>query len=178
MKTMLALLCSIMTTIPGHSQSAPPNAAADGDSAAPVIDGGRYKPNALAAAAKAGTDKDASKKTEPAEKEYKIEGVEVPRGARGFLGVQIVSGAFKISFYDSKKKPIPADVNRALLRWDPKYKVGQERLVLTASEDGKSLTSPKPIRPPYLFKLFITLTKDASETAEPVGETYVIDFRA
>ena len=102
----------------------------------------------------------------------------VPRGERGFLGVQIVNNTFKISFYDAKKKPVPPDVTRAVLRWDPKYKVGQERVVLNLSEDGKSLASPRSIRAPYNFKLRITLLKDATETEDPVGETLVIDFRA
>ncbi len=106
-----------------------------------------------------------------------IEGIVVPRGALGFMGVEIVNSTFKISFYDAKKKPTKADVTRALLRWDPKYKAGSERLLLSVSEDGKSLTSPRNIRPPYLFKLFITLMKDGAEGEDGAGETHVIDFR-
>lgn len=119
---------------------------------------------------------EAAKKAEPA----KIEGIEVSRGAAGFMGVQMVGSTFKISFYDAKRKPIAADVARALLRWDPKNKVGSERVVLNRAEDGMSLTSPKNIRPPYLFKLYITLLKTAGEgeAAEAAGETHVIDFRA
>ncbi len=107
--------------------------------------------------------------------ELKIEGVTIPRG-KNFLGVQIVNGTFKLSFYDDKKKPMQGDVPRAVLRWDPKYKVGKERVVLMAGEDGKSLSSPKTIRPPYNFKLYITLLKEATEAEDPVGETFVIDF--
>jgi hypothetical protein len=102
----------------------------------------------------------------------------VSRGERGFLGVEIVAGSFKITFYDAKKKPIAPDVSRAALRWDAKYKVGQERLVLNPDADGKSLSSPKTIRPPYNFKLFVTLIKEATEGADPVGETHVVDFKA
>ena len=145
MKTLLALLCSLVVAIAVHAQ--PPG--------------------------KTGAKKAEDKKEEP-----KIEGVVVPRGERGFLGVQIVNGGFKISFYDSKKKPVSADFARAMLRWDPKYKVGKERLVLSRDGDGKSLSSPKPVRPPYNFKLFITLLNEATETEEPAGETYVIDFKA
>ncbi|MEO6244968.1 MAG: hypothetical protein ABIQ12_06000 [Opitutaceae bacterium] len=107
-----------------------------------------------------------------------IEGVEVSRGALGYLGVQIVDSSFKISFYDAKKKPIKADVTRALLRWNPKYKSGSDRVVLNLSGDGKSLSAPRDIRPPYVFKLFITLLKDAADGDDTAGETYVIDFRA
>ncbi len=116
----------------------------------------------------------AKKKEEPP---AKIEGTTIPRGKK-FLGIQIVNGTFKLSFYDEKKKPVTADAARAVLRWDPKYKVGKERLLLSPSEDGKSLTSPKTVRPPYNFKLFITLLNDATDAEEPVGETFVIDFQA
>ena len=148
MKIFAALLCSLVLAVSLHAQ--PP-----------------------------GATKAAPKKAEPAKTEEPapIEGIVVSRGALGFLGVQIVNSTFKISFYDVKRKPAKADVVRAALRWDPKYKVGQERVVLNLSEDGKSLTSPKNIRPPYLFKLFITLLKDAAEGEEAAGETHVIDFR-
>lgn len=123
--------------------------------------------------------KAAPKNGEPAKAEPApvIEGIVVPRGALGFMGVQIVNSTFKISFYDAKRKPAKADVTRALLRWDPKYKKGSERVVLNVSEDGKSLSSPRDIRPPYLFKLFITLLKDGAEGEDASGETHVIDFR-
>jgi hypothetical protein len=108
----------------------------------------------------------------------KVEGMEVARAGGGLLGVAMVGGTFKISFYDAKRKPAQADVSRALLRWDPKYKLGSERVVLTLGADGKSLVSPKPIRPPYAFKLFITLLKDATGAEESAaGEVLVIDFR-
>ena len=126
-----------------------------------------------------GPKKAAPKTVEPAKKEEPaaIEGIVVSRGALGFLGVQIVNSTFKISFYDANKKPAKADVARALLRWDPKSRSGSERVVLNLSEDGMSLTSPKNIRPPYLFKLFITLLKDAAAGEDAAGETHVIDFR-
>lgn len=105
-----------------------------------------------------------------------IEGVEIPRGD-GFLGIRIVDSTFQLSFYNSEKKPVPADVDRAALRWDPKYKVGEERVVLNPSADGKSLVSPKAIRPPYLFKLYITLVREAAPGRTPLNETIVVDFR-
>jgi hypothetical protein len=165
MKTLLPLMCSALITLSAHSQTTP----------ATAVD---LKDPIAAAEITPAAAEGYGKKAEPAKKEPKIDGIEVPRGELGFLGVEIVNGTFKISFYDKKKKPIAADVMRAVLRWDPKYKVGQERVVLNLSDDGKSLSSPKTIRPPYSFKLFITLLKDATETADPVGETHVIDFRA
>jgi hypothetical protein len=138
-----------------------------------------YMMRAVLAADPAGA-KPAPRKGESAKQAEaaRIEGVEVARGS-GFLGVQIVGGTFKISFYDAKKKPIAADAMRAVLRWDPKYKVGSERVVLNRTEDGLALASPRNIRPPYLFKLYITLLKSAAEgdSAEAAGETFVIDFR-
>ncbi len=110
----------------------------------------------------------------------KVEGVEVTRSGGGFLGVAIVDGTFKIAFYDAKKKAIAADVPRALLRWNPKNQSGSERVVLNRTEDGKALASPRNIRPPYLFKLYVTLLKSSveGEAEDAAGETYVIDFRA
>jgi hypothetical protein len=134
-----------------------------------------------AAAAKAATnpkapakaaDKNAPKKEEPP---GKIEGQEIPRGDGRFFGIQVVDSVFKLSFYDAKKKPIVPDVAYAVLRWTSKHKTGDERVVLMP--DGKLLTSPKNIRPPYAFKLFITLFKAPPDGADPVAtENFVIDF--
>ena len=59
----------------------------------------------------------------------------------------------------------------------PKYKVGEERAVLNPSADGKSLVSPKNIRPPYLFKLYLTLVREAAPGRTPLNETIGVDFR-
>lgn len=131
--------------------------------------------NAANTAAKGnGATKTGAKKDE---KPAKIEGIEIPRGPKGYMGIEIVNATFKLSFYDTNKKPVAPDVDRAALRWDPKYKVGEERVVLVPAGDAKALTSPKNIRPPYHFKLFITLLKDAAEGQPPVNETFTIDFR-
>ena len=60
----------------------------------------------------------------------KIPGMEISRGAKGFMGLELVNGNFKLSFYDEKKKPIAPDVTRAALRWDVKYQPTPERTVL------------------------------------------------
>jgi hypothetical protein len=109
------------------------------------------------------------------EKEPKIEGLEIARANKTYLGLQIVNGAFKMTFYDKDKKPMPPDVSRAALRWDAKYKVGQERVILNPGGDPNALSNPRPIRPPYVFKLFITLLKDGAD-GESAGETLVVDF--
>jgi hypothetical protein len=123
---------------------------------------------ANAAAAKPGT-----KKEEPP---GKIEGVEIPRGA-GFLGLRVVGGAFRLTCYDAKKKPAAADFTRAAVRWDAKHKVGDERAVLNPTGDGQSFGSPKPVRPPYNFKVFLTLITEGADGQTAATETFTVDFR-
>ena len=116
-------------------------------------------------------------KKEPAKKPEPpavIEGMTIPRGT-GFLGIAIVDSTFRLSFYDAEKKPVAPDVARAALRWPVKYQPGDERAVLNLAPDGNSLTSAFVVRPPYFFKLFITLI--AEDAPAGVGETFVVDFR-
>lgn len=122
-----------------------------------------------AAGTKGAADK-AGKKDEPP---AKIEGMEIPRGTKGFLGLQIVDGNFKLSFFDPKKKAVAPDVVRAVLRWTPNYKPGTEIYALGPGS-GKFLTVAKTVRPPYSFKLFMSLFVDGND--EPV-ESYVLDFK-
>lgn len=159
-------------TPPAETKPAPETKSRPPAVRIPPLPAQKAAENAATKKAEAAKKADAKKKEEP-----KIEGIVVSRGEKGFMGVELVGGAFKITFYDKKKEKIAPDVARAALRWDAKYKVGQERLVLNPGSDGKSLSNPKTIRPPYNFKLFITLLKDATEAEEPVGETHVIDFR-
>ncbi len=162
----LASLVSVraQTSYPTTPSKATPETSAPPPKSVPA--------NQAAPTTKAPAAKDAKKVEPPA----KIEGVTIPRG-KNFLGIQIVEGNFKLSFYDEKKKPMIADVASAVLRWDAKSKSGKERVVLSPSADRKSLTSPKTIRPPYTFKLFITLLKEPAENEDPVGENFVIDFQ-
>jgi hypothetical protein len=188
MKTLLALVCSLTIAAPGFAQPAAPSPApadtAEVPKETPPTTTPKKSPVRITLPTKA-EEKATTKKTETAKKaepekkeEPKINGIVVSRGEKGFMGVEIVGSSFKITFYDTKKKPIAPDVARAALRWDPKYKVGQERVILNPDADGKSLSNPRTIRPPYHFKLFITLVKEATEKEDPVGETHVIDFRA
>src|SRR4051794_30017690 len=118
---------------------------------------------------------DAAKKKE--DEMGKVEGIEVKRGT-GYFGVALVDGNFKITFYDAKRHVISAPVNRAALRWPVNYRPSDERTVLNISGDGKSLTSAKVVKQPYLFKLFITFLADGADEAGAGLETYTIDFRA
>ncbi|PTX91800.1 hypothetical protein [Opitutus sp. ER46] len=114
-------------------------------------------------------------KAAPAQPPQPEPGVEIPRGEKGFLRIAIQDGKFRLSFYDKFREPIMADVLSAALRWPVKYQPNDERALLTPTEAGMALGSEKIVRPPYAFKLFITLNKDPDANQTP--ESYVIDFR-
>jgi hypothetical protein len=177
MKTSVALVLALGVLVPAFA--AEPKA-------------GPADPKAkVAIPAPAPVAKDAKAPGAPAKKDAKkeeemgkIEGFEIPRGKDRFLGLELVDGKFKLSFYNAKKKPVAPDVSRAIARWDPKYKLGVERSVLNPS--GKALVGDKFIRPPYNFNLTIVLLRDDAPAptpgpdgtiAEPAGETFVIPFR-
>ncbi len=114
---------------------------------------------------------DAKKKDAPA----KIDGLVIARTDGSFLGLTLVEGKFKLSFYDKDKKLTKPDVLRAAARWPNPHGPGNNRTVLNLSSDGKYLIAPEFVRGPYSFKLFLTLIK--SENGEQT-ETYTVDFRA
>jgi hypothetical protein len=128
------------------------------------------KPKSKAPAAK----KDAKKKPEAPRK---IEGLEIPRKGAGFLGIKIEGGNFVLSFYDKDKKPVAADVSRAVLRWPVHYQPNDERTQLEPTSDGKTFTSAKVVRPPFTFKLYLTLLKDAAPNEPVATEEYIVDFQ-
>jgi hypothetical protein len=108
------------------------------------------------------------------EPEPQIPGITIPRAKGGFLGILVENGNFKLSFYDAKKKPAPVDVARATARWPVKYRLGDERTVLNPNGDGTVLTSGTFVRPPLVFKLYLSLFVEGRDDA---AESYVIDFR-
>ena len=118
--------------------------------------------------------KDGAKKPAPKiEEEPKIDGVTIPRSQGGFLGLSVDNGTFKLAFYDEKKKAVAADVTRATARWNASHKIGDERTVLNPGPDGKSLIGGKPVRPPFVFKVFLTLLKGEGDEAVAV-ENYTV----
>jgi len=178
----VASLACVLVSIGGAAESGTAKASDSTKKTLPRIVLPSDAPSAKTKAgpgAKGGSGADAkasgATKTEKKEEEGKIEGLVIPRG-KGFMGLQVVSSVFKLTFYDEKKKPVAPDVDRAALRWDPRYKIGEERTVLLPGGDGKSLTSEKNIRPPYNFKLFMTLIKE-TDGQPPVNETFTVDFR-
>ena len=126
---------------------------------------GKTDPNKPAAPADA--KKDAKKKEDEI---GKIDGMEIARGT-GFMGLQVVNGTFKLSFFDAKKKPVAPDVTSAAFRWTVPYQKAPERTILSLGD--KALVSDKTVKPPYSFKLFVTLFKGEGEEN---AENLTIDF--
>jgi hypothetical protein len=163
MKTFAVVTATLAFTTVVLAQSAPPG------STGLRID--LDKPAQPATPAPKKDDKkmgDAKKKEEPP---AKIEGIEIARGT-GFMGIQLVGGTFKLSFYDAKKKPVAPDVTRASLSWKVRYQSLPERTVL--NPDGNALTSAKVVKPPYSFSLAITLIKGDGDAA--ATENFAVDF--
>lgn len=103
-----------------------------------------------------------------------IEGTVVGRGDAGFIALAISDNRFVMKFYDAERKEIAPDMAAAALRWNVRYQPTPERAFLRPNADGTALTSEKVIRPPYSFKLFITLLPlEGSNAAE---ESYSVDF--
>ncbi len=131
-----------------------------------VASGAGAKPSTGNAAAAAPTT------TQPAEP--KIDGIVIPRAKGGFLGLTLDGGNFKLAFYGANKLPVSVDVTRAAARWPVHYRPYEERTMLNPTADGMALISANFIRPPYAFKLSLTLIVEGS--AQP-PESYVVDFQ-
>jgi hypothetical protein len=110
------------------------------------------------------------------EKMGKVEGIALTRPNGLSLGLTLVEGKFKLTFYDKMKKPTKVDVTRALARWPNVHGPGDNRTVLNPAGDGTYLLGLQFVRGPYSFKLFITLMKGEGDSAEAV-ENYTVDFR-
>lgn len=113
--------------------------------------------------------------SEPAgeEAEVQLPGSVIARANGGFLSLTLDGIHFKLSFYDAKKQPVAPDAVRATTRWDPVNKTGQMRSVLNPADDGSSLRGTVPVRPPYVFKVYLTLIGADGEALE----SHVVDFR-
>jgi len=108
------------------------------------------------------------------EKEGTIAGIPVARSQGGWLGVEVQSRTFKLTFYDEKKKPVAADATSAILRWWVHYQPNEERIQLLPTDDPSVLASPYVIKGPLSFKLYITLLNEGKPDA---AESYVVDFQ-
>jgi hypothetical protein len=166
MKTFAGLTMALTLAVAAFAQSAPPSS-------------NKLRIDLDEPTAKKETPKKVETKKDDGEKKAddemgKIEGIEIPHG-KGFMGLQLVNSTFKLSFYDAKKKPTAPDVTRAALRWDVKYQPAPERAVLNP-DGGTALTSAKVVKPPYTFKLNITLIKGEGDDA--ATEFLSVDFHS
>ena len=100
MKPIAAAVCLLFATSLMQAQSAPATKPADPKA-----------PAAKTAPAKAtpGTAKPGAKKEELP----KIPGAMITRANGTLLGLEVVGGNFKLTFYDKKHKPMAMDVTRA-----------------------------------------------------------------
>ena len=105
-----------------------------------------------------------------------IPGQTVNRANGTFLGLQVINGNFVLSFYDKKKKPMAPDVTRATARW-PNLRsatTGDNRAVL--NREGNALVGNKPVVPPLVFTLRLSLLQGDAEEAKVV-ESFVVAFK-
>jgi hypothetical protein len=114
---------------------------------------------------------------QPAKKEAPlptIPGTEIARPDGTFLGLEVVGGNFKLSFYDKKKKVTGINVTRAAARWPNPRAPGDNRTILNPS--GNALVGAKPVVPPFNFNVYLTLLQGEGDKAEAV-EHYVVRFK-
>jgi hypothetical protein len=105
------------------------------------------------------------------EKEGTISGTPIRRPQGDWLGIELKDNSFVLTFYNAKKKPIPADKTSAILRWAVHYQPNDERTELTPTADPAVFASPYSVKPPHTFILHITLSDSKDKP-----ESYDIDF--
>ena len=171
MKSLAAAACLLFAT--GLLSAQAPAAAKPADLKAPAPEAPDAKPDpAKTTPAK----KDDKKKADEKKKEElpKIPGTVINRPNGTFLGLEVVGGNFKLTFYDKKHKPMAVDVTRATARWPNPRSPGDNRTVLNGS--GAALVGQKPVVPPFKFNVFLTLLVGEGEDAKAV-ENYTVAFK-
>ena len=108
------------------------------------------------------------------EGEPKILGAVIARADGSFLGLQVVAGNFKLSFYDTKKKAIAPNVSQARATWPNPRGQGELRTMLNLSENA--LVGAKPVLPPYTYNVRLVLLQGTGEQQQVV-ESFVVPFR-
>jgi hypothetical protein len=165
MKSLLAVICLLTGATLLTAETTSAKATPPAKPAAPVA------PAAIAAPAKPGAK--AKPVVKKAAEEPKIPGVTIARANGTFLGLEVVGGNFKLSFYDAKKKPMAVDVTRATARWPNTRGPGDNRTVLNSS--GNALVGNKPVIPPFNFTVYITLLQGEGDEAKAV-ESVVVPY--
>jgi len=165
MKPTAVAVCLMFATSLMQAQTPP--AAKPADPKAPA---------AKATPAKAAPGKAAPAKPEAKKEEElpKIPGTVIVRPDGTKLGLEVVGGNFKLTFYDKKHKPRAMDVSRATARWPNPRAPGDNRTVLNGS--GTSLVGAKPVVPPFNFNVYLTLLQGEGDEAKAV-ENYTVPFK-
>ncbi len=113
-----------------------------------------------------------------AEAEPKLKGYVIKRPNGSFLTFRGEDASFKLGFYDKKKKPMDPDVGRALVRYEsPNYRV-RHPVVVLSNATGNELASPQTVKPPYAYKVILSLfPPGAADGSEPT-EIYTFTLNA
>lgn len=168
MKSVAVATCLFFATSLMQAQT--PAAATPANARAPAPKSPVTKATPAAAAKTAPAKKDEKKKEELP----KIPGIVINRPNGTFLGLEVVGGNFKLTFYDKKHKPMAVDVTRATARWPNPRSPGDNRTVLNGS--GTALVGAKPVIPPFTFNVFLTLLQGEGDEAKAV-ENYTVAFK-
>lgn len=104
--------------------------------------------------------------------EPKLDGVVVKRADGTYMTVTMDGPAMALRFFNAKKAPIAPNKTNGVVRFQFPSRT-QEQRVLTVSADGKSLTHGRPLRPPFIFKAFITLTVGEGDSSP---ESYTVNY--
>lgn len=178
MKPIAVAACLLFAATMTQAQTAPATqTTTPTDPKAPAVQTPATKASATTTKTPAAPGKTPAKKDDKKPQELpKIPGVTIVRPNGNLLGLEVVGGVFKLSFYDKKHKPMAADVTRATARW-PNMKSatpGQFRTVL--NPNGTALIGQHPVQPPYTFNVFLNLLQGDGDDAKSV-ETYTVPFR-
>lgn len=174
MKKLAASLALLFAVSIMHAQASAPAAAVTTKTPVAKPADPKAAPTKPGVTTKAGVTKAPAKKEEKKEEEPIIPGANIARPNGTWLGLEVVNGNFKLSFYDEKKKPQAVDVTRATARWPNPRAPGDNRTVLNPS--GTALVGAKPVIPPFNFTVFLTLLQGDGDEAKAV-ETYQVPFR-
>ena len=106
--------------------------------------------------------------TKAEDEEGTIPGITLTRPSGTYLGLEIVSGNFKLSFYDDKKKPVAVDdaVARAPARGGHKHKLGRAVTGMNKSGPGQALGGGDLVGPADNFIVFLNLLNAAGDVVE------------
>ena len=168
MKSIAVTTCLIFATSLMQAQT--PAAARPADPKAPALEA----PAPKSPGTKAATATPANKVEKKKEELPKIPGTVINRPNGTLLGLEVVGGKFKLTFYDKKHKPMAVDVTRANARWPNPRGPGDNRTVLNSS--GSALVGAKPVVPPFTFNVYLTLLEGEGEEAKAV-ENYTVAFK-